>query len=534
MPNCLGIYIEDRLIKYAKVSKERDSVKVEAFDTKFYENIEETLEQIIQETNSYKCPIAINVSDEVYNYFDVFSLLSSSDIKKSIDIEFEMLCSEKGYNKDLLEPRYLTLSNPDNLEKLKIVNVSVGKAELSNRVNLFDKGRLASCRPLPTSVLNLVEFGREDNSIIVNIEDKTYMTIIENGNFNRVEIIPEGMGDVLDKISRSENSYSKAYEICKNTTISSHDAGIEEGNEYLEMIMPTLYTIADKIKSEIDDFDGEATKIYITGSGSSINNIDLFMQDYLGDVPCEILKPKFLEAGSLKIGIKEYIEVNSAIALALDGLGMGIKDLNFVSNRTANIASVIGSGSGISLAQGSQSFTGKLDPVEKLMLRVIGVALIFLVGYAVISNSIVKNLEEKSAEADSTKLSVMKAISDTNVDDISVESITKKYQEQIDKLRGKSSANEATDTSKEVKIPKDTLPNFLSQIMFAIPQNVTIDSITNTSGIHIAIQTSSKEYQQIGLFKAILYNKGLLKNVTSTGSVKEGEYVKVTIEGDLP
>ena len=142
MPSCLGIYIEDRLIKYAKVSKEKDNIKVESFDIKFYEDLEKTLEQIIQETNSQKIPIAINISEEMYNYFEVFSLLSSSDIKRSMDIEFEVLCTEQGYNKELLEARYLTLSNPDNMDKLKIVNVCINKSELNERVSKFDRSIL--------------------------------------------------------------------------------------------------------------------------------------------------------------------------------------------------------------------------------------------------------------------------------------------------------------------------------------------------------------------------------------------------------
>ena len=31
MPSCLGIYIEDELIKYAKVSKDHNKFKVEAY-----------------------------------------------------------------------------------------------------------------------------------------------------------------------------------------------------------------------------------------------------------------------------------------------------------------------------------------------------------------------------------------------------------------------------------------------------------------------------------------------------------------------
>ena len=39
MTDCLGLYIQENLIKYAKVSKDHDNIKVESFGVKFYENI---------------------------------------------------------------------------------------------------------------------------------------------------------------------------------------------------------------------------------------------------------------------------------------------------------------------------------------------------------------------------------------------------------------------------------------------------------------------------------------------------------------
>ncbi len=533
MSSCLGIYIEDKLIKYAKVSKERENIKVEAFDIKFYEDLEQTLNQIIQETNSQKTPIAINVSEEMYNYFEVFSLLSTSDMKKSMDIEFEVLCTEKGYNKDLLETRHVLLPNTENLDKLKVINVAVNKSELNDRIGKLEKNKLVSARPLPTSILNLVPDNKNSNSIVVNIEDRTYMTIIEKGNLSRVSIIPEGMNDILEKINERENSYSKAYEICKNTTISRQGLNIEEGNEYIDLIIPTLYTIVSEIKKEIAKIDGEISKIYITGSGISINNLDLYFQDFLDDIPCEILKPKFLEAGSLKIGIKEYIEVNSAIALALDGLGTGIKELNFVVPKLLSLGISSQSTAGnkiVGKGKISMNMKGEMDPAEKLMVRLIATAGIFVIGYGLISGSIMKRLDGNISEAKKEYSNTVNAISQVDSDQEIVEYMTDEYVKQIEKMKGGTSNVSTTSTT----LPKDAIPNFLNQVMFLIPQNVVIESIENTSGTHISIETKSKEYQQIGLFKAILYNKELLENVTSTGSIKEGDYVKVTIEGDLP
>ena len=80
MASCLGLYIEDNLIKYAKISKNNELIKVESFGIKFYEKLEDTIKQIVEETYSFKTPISINLSEEIYNQFEVFSLLNKKDI----------------------------------------------------------------------------------------------------------------------------------------------------------------------------------------------------------------------------------------------------------------------------------------------------------------------------------------------------------------------------------------------------------------------------------------------------------------------
>ena len=59
MASSLGLYVEDNLIKYAKVTKNNEDIKVESFGVKFYENIESTIRQIVEETYSFKLPICI-------------------------------------------------------------------------------------------------------------------------------------------------------------------------------------------------------------------------------------------------------------------------------------------------------------------------------------------------------------------------------------------------------------------------------------------------------------------------------------------
>ena len=82
--NCLGLYINEHLIKYAKVSKEHDNIKVESFGVKFYDRLQPAIEQVIQETYSQKSAISINLSEEMYNYFQMFALLTKKDLQKAI------------------------------------------------------------------------------------------------------------------------------------------------------------------------------------------------------------------------------------------------------------------------------------------------------------------------------------------------------------------------------------------------------------------------------------------------------------------
>ena len=47
MQECLGISINNKLIRYARVSKNNDSYNVTSYGVKFYDNIDTAIKQII-------------------------------------------------------------------------------------------------------------------------------------------------------------------------------------------------------------------------------------------------------------------------------------------------------------------------------------------------------------------------------------------------------------------------------------------------------------------------------------------------------
>ena len=202
MLSCLGIYVDKNLIKYAKLKKNKDTLKVEAFNVEAFENLDVALKKVINETNSSRIPISINISDELYNYFEVFSVLEKKDITKSLDIEFEMLCDSRGYDKSLLESRYILMENKNNYDKYKSLYISANKNEIDRKLSILSEYKLASMTPVSTSITNLIEPKQGENIAIINIENETKITTIIDGQISRVDVLNSGMDEISQKINK--------------------------------------------------------------------------------------------------------------------------------------------------------------------------------------------------------------------------------------------------------------------------------------------------------------------------------------------
>lgn len=540
MASCLGLYIEDNLIKYAKVAKDKDNLKIESFGIKFYDRLGDAINQIIAETFSYKVPVSVNLSEEAYNYFYFFNLLNKNDLKKAVETEFDSYCFDKGYNRNALETRYALVPDLEDKEKIKAIYISTNKTEINNKLQQFEGNNISTIAPLPMAIANIADIKSKENSLIVNIENKTTITAIIDEKIYDVTKIEEGMNVILDNINMKENSYSKAYEICKNSTIYTMEGKeLQEENLYLEDIMPTLYTIIQKVNEYTENSLNKFDRLFITGTGSVINNIDLYFQEYFKDIRCEILKPYFIPE-TVKINMKDYIEVNSAIALGMQGLGYGIKNLNFKKASFADsLPDFLKIDSGGKSSKGSKkgsinfsfSLKGKLDSIERWLLRTcIGVLSLFII-YSAFTIFINVQMEGKNKEVEEVKQDTQEQISAVDKDLTTINTKTSKYQDM------KKNLEEFNNQISENTKSKNVIPVLLTELMSAIPkEGVTITSIENTSGTHIVINAQSEKYELLGFFKGKIIADGILSpsTVVSTSGVKQDNLIKIVIEGDLP
>lgn len=539
MSSCLGLYIENNIIKYAKVSKDHDNLKIDAFGIKFYEKLGDAIDQVVEETYSQKTPISVNMSEEMYNYFNMYALLTKSDLQKAIRTEFEAYCADKGYNPNVFETRYAVVDNQLDRDKLRIIHIADNKIELNKRIQQISDYHLGNVSPIGMSIPNLAQIEKDENCIIVNIEDHTELTTIINGKIYNVEKLDEGSQEILDKINLRENSYSKAYEICKNTTIYTSEGRELQSEEegYLADIMPTLYNIVGQVKKAINSTTEKIEKVYITGTASLVNNIDLYFQEYLTEVTCEILKPYFVE-NTGNINIKDYIEVNSAISLALMGLNEGIAGMNF---KKMSFVEKIPSWMKIEIdpekTKKEKKNKGglltwdlgeKLDKTEKSLVRIAVSLFLLVVIYSGFSGMLNYQMNKKEQEAEESMAQTNSQIVLAKSDNEKIKTKTNDYSTMIKNLE------DANDRITDRNKTRNAIPNLLNQIMSVIPEQVQLTSIENTTGTKVVINAQSSKYEQLGFFVAKLKNDVILTNVVSTAGQKDNSIVTIKIEGDLP
>ena len=153
---------------------------------------------------------------------------------------------------------------------------------------------------------------------------------------------------------------------------------------------------------------------------------------------------------------------------------------------------------------------------------------IFIVAYVCFSKILLSQIEEKKNETQDVITSIKNEIAQVTKDTSTLNSKVTEYNtliKQLNTINGKIS---------DLTANKYLIPNLLTQIARSIDETVQITSISNPYDKHIVIQAQSPQYQGLGYFKTKLQINNILTNVVAGGSMKQGNLITVTIEGDLP
>ena len=553
MQYCLGISIDDKFIKYAKVQKEDNTFKVESYGINSYNNMDlnKRIAQIIQETDSSKIPISTDIQNEKYYFFNFFGVKNKTYAKEAIQTEFESFCTDNHINKNTLEGTYIYTKNIDMLDQNKAIYIYENKGELEERLNLFKGAKVVSATPDAIAIPNIVNIEPNKNIMIVDISDNTKITTLINKNIYNVDILSEGLKEAFDTINLKENSTLKTYEVLKNTTIYTMDMDTtsnKKNDEYLQHIVPELYKVAQEVLNITKNYK-KIDQIYLTGYATVINNIELYFQEYFKGSKVEILKPFFIEKND-RVNAKDYIEVNQAIALALQGMGYGARTINFSGDKrtdelksilSMNMTDIINSLKVQKADGGKEKKKLKFDldldflknrtkNVDTSMTNAFMSLLLITILYCAGSIWVSKQILSETAKVKDGVSYTQEQIAKSTNDDYKINTKTNDYK------RYKSNLENTSNVIETKRSRKNQITTLLNKIVYTIPKEVQLTEIKNEEKggkQHIYISAQSKKYEQLAYFKAKLKNANILDNVTSNEGTKSGDVVTTIIEGDL-
>lgn len=529
MGSCLGIYTGSKVIKYAKLTADKDqNISVDSYGTKFITGEKkQAILEIIKETASTNVPIAINIDGAQYSKTEIFKKLSKKDIESVIQLEFEDLASRNGLSDKALTYRYVLAESVDNKDNYTATIISAERKLIEDYVRAEGQN-VKGLYPYPYIMNNTVPKS-EKNYLFVSMEEETNIATVINDTTSELKKVDVGMKDVIEKLAAQLGSYDKAYETCKALNVYTEEENLN--NPEIEAIVePVLQDILHRIEIELKPVRGSIQKIFLTGMGTLFTNIDMLFEQYFG-IKSEILKPYFVkDMGGIK-NLAELVEANAAISIAHENLFNENKDINFTSENKIkkNIFSKEVTASKLDKLK-QYAFEGDSKKISQWLISsniIAGAVLVLYITFGAMYNSQVKkietNVQSKITEISSQTKSVDEDIKYINEQKAKYTSINTLVNDTKNKIEGNSIGKYSTYN----------VANFMQKIIKYIPKDITLVSIASNDNKKVTITAKSEAYIGLGYFISQLKLEGILLEVVTT-EVEHSKEITVAIEGVLP
>ena len=590
MPSCLGIYVSENTIKYAKLATDSaNNVRLDHYGTRIVKaGKKDIIDSIISETSSNEIPIVINVIDEKYSEVSIFDQAQESQYSPDImKMEFETWCETNQKSPEKYDYVY-KLSNYRTTENKHNGVICISSKDAINDNSNF--GQSKAVAEYPNELLYTDLAPEEIQSyIIVNLDERLTIETVINRKMFDYKFYDIGMKNILEKFEERLGSYQKAYTACKQLNV--YTEGESTNDQELERIAePILQEILKNISSVTSSNKDTISRVYITGIGTIFNNLDVLLTEYL-EIKAEILKPNFLTDTSDVRNVSEMLETTQAMAMAYNYLIEKNKFLNFLrveekekkknfftdiaerfkgsikfdkkKEKSTNVAATTNAtnvtqqkknnifngkfSSGNNINSGTSSNVNvnnneakkasiQLPTLEKntLLNVMIGVATftaILLIAYSVFTvlytSSTNKMIDEVTAKIKSLGEETAKVNSDITYIKTNINEYTE-INENVDLLVSQIVSGQIG------KISTYNVATFLQKIIKVIPKGVTLDTVKSDDNKHVAITMYSAKYADLGYFVAQLKLNGILNSVEVKNISNSTDKITIEIGGELP
>lgn len=543
MVNCLGIYSNNNVIKYAKVSKDNNgTIEISDHGVRFVKtDIISTIKDIVAETNSMNIPIAFGNEEIQYSTFQTFKQIAPNDIGSIVNLEFEDWCEKN--TKSPLDTAYVYKISENLLgDYHKAIMALMDKSVIQKFADNDNKDiNISAIYPTEIITYNTVP-EEEKNYLLVNLDDHLTLTLVLNGKPSEYLTYDIGMKKIFSKFTELAGTYQKAYETCKSLNVYS-ELGEDESDKikFEEVLEPILQEVLKIIAEVVSKNQEIFTKIYITGSSTLFTNLDTLFTEYIG-VKSEILKPDFVTNIDSVKNVAEILETLPAMVLAYQYLFFPEQKLNFLKKKIKGsfFETLFGPKKEKTSAKNivvkkqpkvSNVNFNNLGNLENIIIYPLVILPIFIVSYFVFTNIFFGQIESIKGTM-SNKNNEYKEMASTVSNDLKIiTDSTNEYKKINEEVK---TVKDQIESGKIGKFTTYNVASFMQRIIKIIPKNVQLKTISSDDNKKVTIVATSDQYQSLGYF---ISNLRLQNDVIANVAIKNitnGDTITVEIGGELP
>lgn len=557
MASCLGIYFSNNSIKYAKlVTDSNGNVRLDHYGTRIATSTKkEIIDSIIAETSSTDIPVVMNIPNEELVEVSIFDQAQETSYSPDImKLEFETWCEKNQKEINLFDfvyklSKYRTSENKHN---------GVLCVASKNRINELKADEQIKVEAIYPSELMYTDLAPDEvqNYIIVNLDENLTIETVINRKMYELKVYKNtGMKKLLEEFQLRLGSFAKAYAACKQLNV--YTEGENTNDPELERIAePVLQDVLRKVASTVTANKDMISKVYITGMGIVLNNIDVLMTEYL-EVKTEIFKPNFLLNTSDVRSVSEMLETIQPMVMAYNHLKGKNKFLNYLhtgkeekkknsfskfveslkknvnfkkKNKTDNVKE------NVDIKENKEKIGIKIPQIESnsVLNVLIGFATFAVVAFASYAtfSAIYTSTTNKMISDINTKInSLTEETAKVNSDISYINTNATEYKEINDDV---DLLLKQIETGEIGKISTYNVAAFLQKLIKVIPKGVTLNTVKSDDNKYVTISMYSAKYADLGYFVAQLKLQKILNSVEVKNINNSTNNITIEIGGELP
>jgi len=546
MSSCLGIYMGDKVVKYAKLvhDENSDQIKAVAYGTRIHPgNKTDAINSIIAATGSNDIGVCVNSENERIHKVEVLKRIGKSDLESLIDLEVIDFTGNEDKNERNYTYKYTLLDSTVSKDNYTANILIQEKAYLDKYIS-DENSKVVSMYSMPY-ILEEIASKETSNYLIINMNDNTELSFVNAGKLINVTTMELGMKKIFDTFPEMLGSFQKAYDVCKTINVFSDDSN--NSPELEAIIEPVLQDALNRIQIKIQELNFRVEKIYLTGAITLFINSDILFEQYF-DIPTEKLRPYFIDSEDSNYNMSEITESAEAFALAYEGLMVEKPELDFirqpskfgisfskpVSKKSTGAKEINTKKKKIKRENYNNLRIGgisldKIRPVLIFANVIMAAVLILFSAFSIIYNkelnSQISAIKEEQARVSSSTQTVNSDITYINANKVKYDNYTNYIEDTLTKIK-----------SGEIgKYSTYNVALFMLKVSKYIPENVLLQSIKSDANRHVTIVAYSTSHAELGYLVSQLKLEGILEpSSVQTTAVVHDNVITVTIGGDLP